>query len=249
MIEIENRDSVRVIKLTRGVTNALNPELVEILLDAIKNAENDRGTGGVVLSSSNEKFFSIGFDLPHLYGLGKKEFLHFYRQFNRLCRDLAVLPKPVVAAITGHATAGGCILALCGDVRVMADGRKLMGLNEVKLGVPVPELTVRLLNSLVNGRIAREVMEGGEFFPSSRLLQMGMVDRVVPLREVLPVSLEYARTMGSLPVEAFKLIKTRRVETLIREAEKYREQDEENFMRCWFSEESRVLLKIAMEKF
>lgn len=83
---------------------------------------------------------------------------------NKLVAYLALytLPKPVVAAITGHAIAGGCILALCCDYRFISEGRKLMGLNEVKLGVPVPYLADRVLHALVGTRYAREIIESGE---------------------------------------------------------------------------------------
>jgi enoyl-CoA hydratase/carnithine racemase len=249
MIEVENRESVRVIKLNRRVTHALNLELVEALSEALKKAETDPGIRTLVISSAQEKFFSIGFDLPRLYGLGKKEFLHFYRKFNRLCRQLVDLPKPVVAAITGHAIAGGCILALCCDVRVMAEGRKLMGLNEIKLGVPVPDMAVRLLKSLVDDRVAHEIIGGGEFYTSSELLQMGMVDQVVTLHEVLPVAVEKASMLASISGDEFALKKKNRVEPLIREAERNQKKDEENFLYHWFSAESRKLLKETMKKF
>lgn len=249
MIEIRNLNSVRIINLNNGVTNAIHFDLVDTLKRALNDAKCDNGIGALVLSSANEKFFSIGFDLPRLHKYSREKFGKFYREFNNLCSELYTFPKPTVAALTGHAIAGGCILALCCDSRVIAGGRKLMGLNEIKLGVPVPYLIDRILRSLNGDRVARLVMEGGEFFPPDRLLEMGMVDQVASQSEVVDAADQKARSLGSMPRRAFAMIKKNRVEPVIRDFEKKRDEDEENFLECWFSEEARILLKKAGEKF
>jgi enoyl-CoA hydratase/carnithine racemase len=138
MIRTEYHDKVAVVKLNRGITNALNLQLVNELAETLHGVKHDSDVHSLVLGSSNEKFFSIGFDVPELFELTKSDFKFFYQTFNRVCLDLYTLPKPTIAVITGHAIAGGAILALCCDYRFIAEGRKLMGLNEIRLGVPVP---------------------------------------------------------------------------------------------------------------
>ena len=98
---------------------------------------------------------------------------------------LFTFPKPTAAAISGHAIAGGCILTLCCDYRYIAEGRKLMGLNEIKLGVPVPYVADCILRSLVGFRHAREIMESGDFYQPETSFQKGLVDAVLPLENVL----------------------------------------------------------------
>ena len=114
--------------------------------------------------------------------------------FNQVCMELYTMPKPTVAAVTGHAIAGGCILALCCDYRFAAEGRKLMGLNEIRLGVPVPYLADCVLRQIVGARNAREIMETGEFYLPEQSLQIGMIDRVLPLEKVV------ADSIASFPV-------------------------------------------------
>ena len=184
MIRTEVRDEVALVQLDRPVTNALDLELVHELGQALQGVRHDPHVRGLVLASSNVKFFSIGFDIPSLFDLPREEFQTFYRDFNRMCLDLYTLPRPAVAAITGHATAGGCILALCCDYRFIAEGRKLVGLNEIRLGVPVPYLADCILRHLVGVRLARDVMDSGEFYPPATSLQMGLVDQVLPLEQV-----------------------------------------------------------------
>jgi enoyl-CoA hydratase/carnithine racemase len=249
MIAIDYRNSVAIVKLDRGITNALNLVCVDELARVLQSVRSDPKVRGIVLGSGNEKFFSIGFDIPQLFGLSKKDFRLFYRAFNQTCLDLYTLPKPTVAAVTGHAVAGGCILALCCDYRLIAEGRKLMGLNEIKLGVPVPYLADCVLRSLVGVRSAREVMETGEFYRPEPLVQTGMVDQVLPLEEVLPRAIEKAQLLGSMDQEAYGTIKQNRVEAIEAQVLMRREEKEEIFIECWYSDQARERQREAMEKF
>jgi enoyl-CoA hydratase/carnithine racemase len=249
MMTLELEDTVAIATLHRGITNALNLNLLDELGEAVQKVKSDPGAHGLVLRSSNSKFFSIGFDLPHLVGLSREEFTVFFKRFNSVCLDLYTLPKPTVAAIKGHAIAGGCILAICCDYRFIAEGKKLMGLNEIKLGVPVPYLPDSVLRSIVGVRKARDIMETGEFYQSDRLIQMGLVDEVVPLDQVVSKSIEKARMLGSLPQEAFDLIKRNRVEMVEKEVAARMEEKDRLFIECWYSDEARRRLQDAMEKF
>jgi len=249
MISLEHHDKVAVIKLDRGVTNALNLQLVSELAEALGRVKGDSNVRGLVLSSANEKFLSIGFDIPQLFELAEEDFRFFYRTFNRLCLDLYTLPKLTVAAITGHAIAGGCILALCCDYRFIAQGRKLMGLNEIKLGVPVPYPADCILRDLVGVRHARQMVDSGEFYGPEALCHMGVVDQALPLEQVLPESIEKARLLGALPQEAFALVKRNRVEAVKAQALAHLEEKEQFFVERWYSAEARGRLKGATEKF
>ncbi len=249
MIETDYCGKVAIIKLNRGVINSLNLKLIKELAKILKKEKANSAVNSLVLTSSNEKFFSIGFDIPYLIKLKKKDFRVFYRAFNRLSLELYTYPKPVIAAITGHATAGGCILAICCDYRLIAEGRKLMSLNEVELGVPVPYAADRILRELVGFRNAREIMGTGEFYESEQLLQMGVVDEVLPLKQVLKKSIEKAKMLGSLPQQAFTIIKNNRTETVRAQAEKYQKKEEGIFIDCWYSKEAQKRLRKAMEKF
>ena len=245
----EIRYEVAIIKLDRGITNALNPDLIRALAEELLKVKGNPDVKGIVLASANEKFFSIGFDIPELYELSREDFSVFYHAFNELCLNLYSFPKPTVAAITGHAIAGGCILALCCDYRLIADGRKLMGLNEIKLGVPVPYPADRILRQTIGDRFAREVIESGEFYDPRELLRSGMVDGTFPIDEVLPKSIEKANYLGNLPQEAYQAVKQNRVEILEAQIKAHLRVKEQLFIAQWYSEESRILLKEAMQKF
>jgi len=139
--------------------------------------------------------------------------------------------------------------SMCCDYRFIAEGRKLMGLNEVKLGVPVPYVADRVLHALVGARQARRVMEGGEFYGPEESLEMGMVDQVWPLERVVEEAVEKAEALGSLPGTAYGMIKRNRVEAVEAEIAAWREEKEGAFIECWYSDEARERLREAMDKF
>jgi enoyl-CoA hydratase/carnithine racemase len=215
----------------------------------LQRAESDADIHALVLASANEKFFSIGLNIPQLYDLSQADFRHFYGAFNRLCIALFAFPKPTVAALTGHAVAGGCILALCCDYRFIAEGRKLMGLNEIKLGVPVPWPAHCILRNLVGDAAARDLMYSGEFIESAQALKARLVDQVHPLDEVRAQAIAFAAALGGLSGSAFRAIKHNRVHpvtTLIRES---LEEKEAIFVEHWYSDFTREQLRAAIEKF
>jgi enoyl-CoA hydratase/carnithine racemase len=249
MISVEHHGKVVFAKLNNGVTNALNPKVVKELERVIKQVKNDAGINGLVLGSSNEKFFSIGFDIPELFEMNRDDFRRFYRAFNQVCLDLLTLPKPTVAAITGHAIAGGCILAMCCDYRFIAKGHKLMGLNEVKLGLPVPYLPDRLLHAIAGVCRAREIMESGKLYPSNEALEMGIVDKTLPIENVVEAAIERADTLGSLPKVGYEMIKQNRVEMIEEQVAARQDDKEVYFIESWYSDEARRCLEDAMKKF
>lgn len=249
MTTVEQHGEIGVLTMNRGVTNALNLDFVEELHSIVKEVEDDETVRGLVLQSSNDKFFCIGFDIPQLISLPRDDFAHFYRSVSSMYLDLFALPKPTIAALTGHATAGGCILALACDYRYIAEGRKLMGLNEIKLGLPVPFIADLILRDLVGIRYSREIVEVGEFYAPDQTSEMGMVDEVLPLEQVRSAAREKLETIIEMPGQAYSMIKSNRVEGIVQEIRKLQETKESAFLDRWYAEDTRRLLKAAVSKF
>jgi len=249
LIQTEHRDSIAVLILHRGVTNPWNLELVNTVRGVLKKLKEEDRVRGVVLTSNNDKFFSIGFDIPELFPLSRDDFKTFFTSYNQLCLELFTFPKPTMAAITGHAVAGGCIVTMCCDYRFIAEGRKLMGVNEIKIGVPIPYPASCIMHELVGFRVNRDLNDFGEYYPADELLRMGLVDRVLPLKQVLPEAIEQVRKIGAFSAKAFALIKRNRTEAIADHIREHLEETEEHFIDCWYSEEARPLLEAAMKKF
>jgi enoyl-CoA hydratase/carnithine racemase len=248
-IEVVSSDGVAVVKLSRNITNAINLELIRDLSGFLKAAWDDTKISGLVLTSANEKFFSIGFDIPGLIDLEEKDFAEFYQAFNRLCMEMYAFRKPIVAAITGHAVAGGCILAICCDYRFISEGKKLMGLNEIKLGVPLPYPADCILRQIVDDRSVRKILDTGDFFPPAETLKMGLVDAVKSLQEVVPAAIEKVKSVASLSLGAFRVIKQNRTERVAAQIRAKLVEKEKIFIDLWYTPETREKLKAALEKF
>ncbi len=246
---VEFRDPVAILTLDEGPTNPISLKLIREIGSTLRMLRYEARAKALVLTSSNDKFFSIGFDIPQLIDLSRDEFLGFYRAFNMVCMDLYAFPKPTVAAITGHAVAGGCILVLCCDYRYMAEGHKLMGLNEIKLGVPVPYPADRILDQLIGPRRARDFLDEGEFQEPDSTLAMGLVDDVFPQEQVLQKAIEKAVALGNQPGKAFAFIKHNRVEAVAAQVSKRLAEKEKTFIELWFSEQAQERLREAAKKF
>ena len=248
-ITIEHQNQVAILNLDRGPTNPLNLELTQELAGILSTLKSTSEVRSLVLSSVSDKFFSIGFDIPALYDLPQEELTTTYRAFNQLCLDLYTFPKPTVVTMKGHAIAGGTILALCCDYRYIAEGHKLMGLNEIKLGVPVPYLADLILQQIIGSRFARQVVESGDLYPPEELARLGLVDDVLPLDQVLSAAIEKAISLGDHPQEAYAMIKSHRVEPVAQQYKEHRMLKEKQFVHCWYSPAARKRLKAAIDKF
>jgi enoyl-CoA hydratase/carnithine racemase len=245
----EREGDIAVLKLNNGVTNAVSRELVDELARILNGLRSDPDIRGLVLTSAGEKFFCIGLDIPSLFDLSRDDFTSFYKAYNGLCLDLYSLPKPTVCAVTGHAIAGGCILTLCCDYRIISEGKKLMGLNEVKLGVPVPYPADRILRDVVGSLNAREIAGTGEFYGPEDALELGLVDMILPPEEVMGFANDKVRQLAEVDASAFGIIKHNRIEPVLKQIRANLESREEVFVDRWYDTETRERLKGAMESF
>jgi len=249
MIDLAHKEQIAILTISRSTTNPINLDLVEQLYQQICQIRDDPDIHGLVLTSASEKFFSIGFDLPDLIDLPRKQFEHFFERFNQLSLELYTLPKPTIAALTGHAIAGGCILAICCDYRLSAAGRKLMGLNEIKLGVPVPYLTDAILHHTTGTLIARNVLETGDLFDQESSLRIGLIDRILPAETLLPEAVAMANTLSNQAPSVYALIKSTRIEPVVERVTPLLAKKQSQFMECWFSTRAEGLLRQALDKF
>ncbi len=249
MLNIKSKNNLTIIELNNGVTNAISSELVSELREKLREISADDNVKGIILTGSNTKFFSIGLNIPGLYNLKKEEFIQFYTHFNELCIDLYSFPKPVIAAINGHAIAGGCILALCCDYRYISQGKKLMGLNEIKLGVPIPYPALYILENMIGSEQTQEFAYTGEFLLPESLLKLGIVHEIFPSDGLLDNSVKKCLSLAENPSLAFTKIKLDLKMPKVNHIKTRLESHIESFVDSWYSPETRALLKEAMEKF
>ena len=205
-VHLSIADGIAEVRFERGKVNALDERLVDELSRRFGELCDDPEVRGIVLTGSG-KFFSFGFDIPHFLSLSKAAFADYLGRFTALYRDLFVHPKPIVAALNGHAVAGGCMLAAACDTRIMVSGKAKIGLNEIGFGSSVFAGSVAMLEFWVGARRAQEMLFGGGLYSAEDALGLGLVDAVVSDAELADAARATARRHAARDPAAFRSIK------------------------------------------
>ncbi|MGZ7030437.1 MAG: enoyl-CoA hydratase/isomerase family protein [Thermoanaerobaculia bacterium] len=202
---LEVHDSIATVTLARGKVNAINGDVVADLDLTFRALESRADVRAIVLTGRG-KFFSFGYDVPELLSYSKEQFVTFVRKFTELYTYLFVYPKPVIAALNGHAVAGGCMLALTCDRRIMIDGHANIALNEIAFGSTLFAGSVEMLRFCTGDRAAAEILYTGAMYSGADALQIGLVDDV--RADFAERALAVARELGQRNPPAFASIKT-----------------------------------------
>lgn len=200
MLDAIRHGEVLELRMNRPPVNALGPELVGKLLTTVRNAPRE-GVQALVLSGS-PRIFSGGLDVAALLKFAPAELYAFLTEFFSLTEALGRCPIPVIAAITGHSPAGGAVLSICCDYRVMTEGSFRIGVNEVEVGLMVPAHIYRALIHIVGGANAERLVVEGKMIDSAEALRIGLVNELAPSDQVVPRALAQAQRMLALPREA-----------------------------------------------
>jgi Delta3-Delta2-enoyl-CoA isomerase len=207
MLNLTDHDNgIREIQLARPPVNALNLELLRVLRSAIDESVRD-GVRGVVLSGA-KGLFSAGVDVPALLARDRAGVREYWRELFAVCGTLACAPIPLVAAITGHSPAGGAVLALFCDYRVMAEGPYRIGLNEVQVGLIVPEAIQLALRRVVGTYRAERLLVSGAMIEAADALACGFVDELTGVDQVTTRALRWLRELLALPAHAMLATRT-----------------------------------------
>jgi len=243
VIRVDNReDGIAVVTLDRPRANALDAGLVNELHAAIRRLS---GARALVLASS-QSIFSAGWDLRALRGRNREEMGVFVSQFCDLVREIFSFGAPVVAALPGHAIAGGLILAATADERIAADGEGLFGLSEVPLGVPLPRALFEPFRHLLGIRGAERVAAAGDNVGVARALEIGLIDHVVPASDLLAAAIDRARQLSGRSRLAYAAVKLEARSEALERFDRARRVDP--FLDFWFSEEAQGRIAALVER-
>ena len=204
-IHIEAVGDVAVVRIDRPPANALDLDLL-----AEGHAVREQLAGeepGAAVMTGRERFFSAGMDLKAAPELSPPEQRRTVDGINRLFSGWYAFPRPVVAAVNGHAIAGGLILALCADRRVCAEGDGKLGLTELRAGIPYPAAAIAVVRAELGAAAARRLVLGAELMAPAEALELGVVDELAAPDELLPRALEVANGLAELPRSTYAVVK------------------------------------------
>lgn len=228
------------LRMNRTPFNALNPALVSELLQALQKTHKSEARA--IILSGLSGVFSVGVDAAELLSLNRAQIQQFFVQFHDLCVALGRSPIPVVAAITGHAPAGGTILALFCDYRVMAQGPFHIGLHQVKMGVVVPTPIRYMLSRLVGHRLAERLLVEGQILEPGEAHRIGLVDETAPPEAVLRQALQQCQRLLALPEAAMNAVRDSFHEEVHRALDN-RDAIIDELIENWFSEEAQATMR------
>jgi len=199
--EVDN-NGIATVKLARAPVNSLNLELLQELGETVKSVE-ESGAKALILTSAQPTVFSSGLDIMEMYKPDTARLAQFWSTFQDTWCSLYGSCLPTVAAITGHSPAGGCVLAMSCDYRVMQSPGFKIGMNETALGTGVPYWIKDLMVRTVGQRQAELAFQLSILFDPQSALKVGLVDEVAESREkVLESATNFALKMAAIPCEA-----------------------------------------------
>ena len=246
ILETYQHGDIHELRLARPPVNALDAHLIRALREAVESAPAN-GARALVLSGRTG-MFSGGLDVPSLLALDRAAMQAVWTDFFALLRALAASPVPIVAAITGHSPAGGAVLSIFCDYRVMARGTYRIGLNETQVGLVVPEVIQATLRRLLGSHRAERLMVAGALLDAEQALAAGLVDELIEAELVVGRAIGWLQDLLALPAQAMH--ETRRIARadLVALFDVAGAMDTAHFVDRWFSAEAQQVLGALVAK-
>ncbi|HUR19718.1 MAG TPA: enoyl-CoA hydratase/isomerase family protein [Vicinamibacterales bacterium] len=205
MFSIDTENPVAVLRLEHGKVNAMDLALCEALTQQLALLATHPCRAVVLTGTGNS--FSAGVDLVQLTQGGVEYVTRFLPAMDAFFYALLTFPKPVVAALNGHALAGGCIIAACCDHVVMAEGTGRVGVTELVVGVPFPMLPLEIVRARLTPRDSRDLIYSARTVLPKEALALGLVDDIAAPADLMPRATEAATRLSAIPSVSFALTK------------------------------------------
>ena len=205
MIVLTRRGRVAVLRMAHGKANALDLELCEALTAQLDDCA--RSDAGALVVTGDGRMFSAGVDLLRIVNDGAAYVRTFLPSLNKMLETLFSFPKPVVAAVNGHAIAGGCVMASAADYRMMGREPGRIGIPELLVGVPFPVVPLEIMRFAVPRQYLQALAYRGLTLTADLAQQHGLVDAVVDAERLLDEAVAVAESLSAIPATAFSLTK------------------------------------------
>ena len=246
MITVHDHGPIRELRLSRPPANALSPELLATLHEAVEKAPGE-GALALVLSGA-PGMFCAGLDVPLLLTFDRAGIHAMWRALYGMLRGLAASKIPIAAAITGHSPAGGAVISTYCDHRVMAEGSYKIGYNEVRVGIPMPVAIMRCIARLVGHRQAERLCVGGLLLPVSEALSIRLIDETAPAEQAVERALEWCRGITALPARAMLRTREAARAELVRLMDEGLAGELDQLVESWFDDETQAHLHALVER-
>jgi enoyl-CoA hydratase len=240
-------DDVAVLRLEGGKANAMTPDLLDTLERMIDGFERSPAAAAVL--TGYERYFSGGLALPHIIEFDVVEMRGFIEHFSRAMLRVCACEKPIVAAINGHAIAGGCVLALQCDWRIASDDPGLrIGLNEAQLGIGLPSIVIESLRAAVPPASLGPIAIEGTLFDPAAAHASGLVHELVPAGELIARATAKAQAYAALPPAAVAQVKHALRAPVLEAVARRADAETTRWLETWFSHDAQSRLRAVVAR-
>ena len=246
MIEIQTQSNIATLTLDDGKVNVMDIEWCQLLSARLAELEQDDNVRAVVLTSG-QRVFSAGVDLKRVVAEPPSYVQPFIDSLAKCFRDTFIFPKPLIAAINGHAIAGGCIVASCGDFR-FATPRARIGLPELRLGVPIPAIAIEVMRRVASPVAFQAMLNSGANYRDEQAVEVGLADRIVDGESLIDKAVEHAQKMAAIPEATFRLMKRQIREPSLVQADQQEKKFGQELRDVWISPEIRAKIEAYAAK-
>jgi len=245
MIELEYENNVAIVRLAHGKANAMDTKFMLELTDAVDQVERS-GAGAMVLTAEGN-VFSAGVDLFQVLNGGRAYLAEFLPRMSEGFRALFAFSKPAVAAINGHAIAGGMILACACDYRVLAEGARI-GIPELRVGVPFPLTALEIVRYALRPDLAQEAILFGKVLEARAALAAGYVHDVTTPECVLERAVARASELAAAPGHSFAKTKRDLRQPTLERLDRDQKTSDKNLIDDWASPTVQNAIRSYVEK-
>jgi len=246
-IRLDQVGQIAVLRIDRPPANAIDLELADEFATALEGVENNDSIAALVVTGAGS-CFSAGLDLKAVPTYDRAQQQAMVMQVNCLFGGLYRLPLPTIAAVNGHAIAGGVILLLACDYRIGAEGDYKIGLAEARVGVPFPVAAMAIVQSELSNSVGRKMVLTARNWNPQKALSMGVVDELQPPEQLLPRSIEMAQEMATLPRTVYGRIKRDLKRTALERIDDAIRNRNEPMLESWLNAETRAASAEALKR-
>ena len=248
MVNVRNEEGIITFEFDHGKVNSITLETLKRLNEVVQTANTDDSVRGIILTGAGRSFCG-GFDLPMFLGFKTpEEVVDLFNQEEEFLVELFMCRKPVVSAINGHAVAGGLILAMASDYRIVKNHPKIrLGMSEIKLGLPLSIAESGIMRfGFDSDRKFRDMMYFGRMMNVEQALEFGIVDEIVEEADLIPRTRQIVSAWIDNPGRAFiKLKEGLKKPVADRIRRRLAEEDWQSGLKCFFDKEVREALQFV----
>ncbi|XP_040296715.1 enoyl-CoA delta isomerase 1, mitochondrial [Bufo bufo] len=249
LVELNESTGVAVMNMKNPPVNSLSLDFLTEFSISLEKLEIDRGCRGLILTSAFPKIFSAGLDITEMCGKSAEHYAAFWRAVQEMWLKLYGSNMVTIAAVNGSSPAGGCLMAMCCDYRIMADNPKFaIGLNETQLGIVAPFWFKDTMMNIVGNRVTEQSLQLGQMYPAPEAHKIGLVDMLVPEDKVQSTAAAVMTQWFSIPDHARQLTKSMMRKPTIDRLVKQQEADINNFVNFITRDSIQKSLQVYMDR-